>query len=1400
MRDQPMRAIWNTCLFLFITSFAVAQHNIFFKHITTNEGLSQSTVTSILQDDEGFMWFGTQDGLNKFDGSTVKVYKNDPLNPKSISHNLIQTLFKDRTGNIWIGSGEGGLIYFDREKDSFKSYQLNPLDSAGPGRSRVDAIEEDSAGNLWIGTYGGGLNFFDIQSKKITNFKNDPLDNRSLSNDYIKDLLIDRRGKVWVATFHGGLNCLDPSTKSFKQFKFDPKNKNTISRNDISKIFEDSDGNLWAGTDGGGINLFNADKSTFTRYTHSDSDPTSIGHNDVLSLDEDLNGNLWVGTRNGGISILHRGTQKFTTIKHEASNEYSLNNNSIYSLFKDKDGNMWVGTYSGGVNFASAFPKKFKHYKNDINDVNSLSHNNVLSFMEDHAGNLWIGTDGGGLNLFKRDINEFTHYRHKLGDMESIRSDYVLKVFEDSDHTIWTGNFKGGLSFFNKEENKFTTLYLDSINPEPYKETVGPILEDKQDFIWVGTYGTGISRYDKKLKKFKHFSPDPNKPGSISDPIVLAMHMDSKGRLWAGTAGGGLNVLDEQTNTFTTYRHDKKDIGSISSSLINVISEDIHGNIWIGTNGGLNLFHPETQTFTSYHEKDGMPNDVVYGIQQDDHGNLWLSTSKGLSKFNPESKKFRNYDLSDGLQGNSFNRMAFFKNNKGELFFGGFNGFNVFHPDSLIDNNIVPPVYITNFEIFNKTVSVHQKNSPLKKAIDKTEEIIISYKESVFSFDFAALNYTSPDKNEYAYKLDGFDKEWTYTRTKKAIYTNLNPGKYTFKVKASNNDGFWNEEGTSINVIITPPFWKTWPFRIFAITMIVIAIYGFFLIRVRIINNQKTILQQEVTKQTAELIQQKAALEVEREESEKARQDAEHANQAKSIFLATMSHEIRTPMNGVLGMASLLAETVQTQEQQEYTATIRNSGEALLTIINDILDFSKIESDNLELDNQGFDLRKCIEEVMDVFSAKASEIGLDLLYQIDHNLPTQIIGDKYRLRQILINLISNAMKFTPKGEIFVGVELSKILNNNIEINFHVRDTGVGIPDDKLSRLFKAFSQVDSATNRKYGGTGLGLVISQRLVQLMGGTIVVESQPNVGTTFKFSIHTQINQEQIEPAAPQHLIGYEGKKVLLVDENTTSINVLKSQLEQWKLSVTFALSGKEALEILNEPNSFDLVIVDMQMPDMDGLQLAKLIKIKFERLPIILASSIGDEAKSKYPDLFAAVITKPVKQLQLLQDISAALKGAKPSGAIADGKQKYVLSADFASKFPLNILLAEDNPVNQKLAVRILNKLGYQHIAVAQNGLETLEKLSKRFYEVILMDMQMPEMDGLEATKMIRLKEQQQPIIIAMTANAMQGDRDLCLQAGMNEYLTKPVKLEVLMSALEKAAESFRLVAEVAQGKS
>ncbi|MBA4053178.1 MAG: histidine kinase, partial [Marivirga sp.] len=478
-------------------------------------------------------------------------------------------------------------------------------------------------------------------------------------------------------------------------------------------------------------------------------------------------------------------------------------------------------------------------------------------------------------------------------------------------------------------------------------------------------------------------------------------------------------------------------------------------------------------------------------------------------------------------------------------------------------------------------------------------------------------------------------------------------------------------------------------------------------------------------------------------------------------------------------------------EQQEYTDTIRSSGDALLTVINDILDFSKIESGNLEIENRPFDLRQCVERVMDVFGPKAAEKNLDLLYEIDHLIPTEIMGDSHRVRQILLNLISNAMKFTHQGEIVLGVSLRNLSTEHLELAFSIRDTGIGIPQDKLSRLFKAFSQVDSSTTRKYGGTGLGLVISERLVGLMNGSIEVKSEAGVGTTFTFTIKCLVDKENLAQPFSHSRSDMEQKKVLLVEDNETHLRILHNSLTRWKMITTLASSGEQALKILSQSPDFDLVITDMQMPDMDGMKLAQRIKSIYTDLPIILLNSLSDETNANSAGLFFSVIKKPIKQAQLNREILRAVKlevnGEK--GTIVkevDQKITQLLSVDFAAKYPLRILLAEDNPVNQKLALRVLSKLGYNDVGVAQNGMEVIEKFDEQFYDVVLMDIQMPEMDGLEATRLIRSKHYHQPLIISMTANVMAEDKEACRLAGMDDYISKPVKLEILVEMLEKWA--------------
>lgn len=1382
-----------------------------FQHLSTKQGLSQSNVWDILQDRYGFIWIATEDGLNVYDGYTFTVHRNNPMDSTSLSNSNVHCLKQDSSGNVWIGTRDG-LNCYNQNTHTFQRFLHDENNVESISDNDISSIYLDSKNNLWIGT-ADGLNLFDFRKKSFQRFYHDANNAQSLPHSGITSILEDSQHRLWIATSGGLCQWFNGQ---FQNFVRDPKNPRTLSSNLLTSLLEDVDGTLWVGTFDGGLNKMDGSRN-FTRYTNRETDSKSIGGNYIYSLTKDKDGTIWVSS-DGALNKIDKDKGTFTRYTQNQTDANSLSSNIVTKVFFDVNNRMWVGTRFGSINVYDPGKYPFYHYRYNSHDKNSLNNNTVSCFEEDRNGNFWIGTDGGSLNYFDRRTNKFTNY------FNTFSNNKVLAVKRDKKGGLWIGMWSAGLNYYNPTTKEIKRYKHDPEKPTSLSDNnIFHIIEDRKGNIWIATWGNGLNKYNPETDDFTVYTHDPKNPNSITNFAIDFLMEDSNGKIWIASELDGLDQFDPDTNTFTHYKSDSK-AGSLSSNSIFSLYEDSKKRLWIGTNAGLNLFDPVTETFKHYREKDGLPNDGIMGIQEEPSGNLWLSTNKGLSRFDPEELTFKNYLESDGLQSDQFNRWASFRLSTGELLFGGTNGFNLFHPDSIKINSYKPPVFITGFRLFNKPVDIGP-NEILKQNILLTKEIQLSYLQNIFSFEFTALNYRQPEKNQYRYKMEGFQKDWVdagYER--KAFYTNLSPGEYFFKVIASNNDGVWNEEGASIKIIITPPYWQTWWFTTLTVLIVMSVVYSLFRVRMNTIKKQKLILEKQVSEKTAELLLQKEAVEaqaenmqalheqqqaqteflqtlneelqkqkeeiiVKQEEAEKARREAEQANRAKSIFLATMSHEIRTPMNGVLGMAALLAETAQTPEQKEYTDTIRSSGEALLTVINDILDFSKIESGNLELDNHGFDLRQCIEEVMDVFSAKASQKGLDLVYQIDYQIPAQIVGDSHRLRQILLNLISNAMKFTHQGEIFVSVDLLKMDDKKLDLAFHVKDTGIGIPKDKLSRLFKAFSQVDSSTTRKYGGTGLGLVISERLVQLMEGMIAVESQSGVGTTFTFTIRAGISNASFRQYVHFNTTGNEGKRVLVIDDNTTNLTILKGQLEQWMLTPVLASSGKQALEILDAPERFDLVITDMQMPDMDGLQLSQRIKTK-AALPIILLSSIGDETKRKHPELFSAVLNKPVKQQQLSRVVQAALRPETTLPVMTEESGKRMLSKEFAEKYPLRILLAEDNIVNQKLTIRVLNKLGYKDVEVAQNGLEAIEKFNEQFYEVILMDVQMPEMDGLEATRLIRLKQYQQPVIVSMTANAMQEDKEMCIQAGMDGYISKPINLDELVDALMKAFESYK----------
>ncbi|HVV54292.1 MAG TPA: response regulator, partial [Mucilaginibacter sp.] len=908
--------------------------------------------------------------------------------------------------------------------------------------------------------------------------------------------------------------------------------------------------------------------------------------------------------------------------------------------------------------------------------------------------------------------------------------------------------------------------------------------------------------------------------------------------LWIGTDDMGLSLYDPHSNSFINFKHDDRNSNSISSNTVLDIFEDHTGMLWVCTLGGLNRFDPHARQFTSYKTQDGLPNDYIQAIQEDNKGRLWLSTNNGISVFDPVRKAFKNFTTENGLQADEFKQHSVLKSHDGELYFGGVNGFNAFFPDQITEPAYNPPLVLTRFQIFNKDVDVAKNGndpSPLKQDISETKSITLTHDQSVISFEYASLDYISPAKKKYAYKLENFDKDWNYVEDKNvAVYTNVPPGNYTFMVKSQNSEGKWSPHILKLDVIIVPPFWLTWWFKLLAVAFVTGSIYGAYRYRVRAIIRQKAKLEDQVKERTAVVTQQSEELQAQSDslqalneelqaqseelqavneellsqseelqalneelqaqseelheqktQEHEARQEADRANEAKSIFLATMSHEIRTPMNGVIGMASLLSETALSDEQREYTETIINCGDSLMNVINDILDFSKIESGKMDIEEEDFDLRQSVEEIMDMFSQKASEQHLDLIYQIDFNLPKYVIGDSLRLKQVIINLINNAIKFTSQGEVFIKAFLSQpVSDEEIEIGFSVKDTGIGIPEEKLSVLFRPFSQVDSSTTRKYGGTGLGLIISERLVKLMGGQVWVESRVGEGSTFNFTIRTKTSHKSAaENVLLPGFANLKGKKVLIVDDNKTNLIILKSQLEHWQLVPVICTSAREALAMLSADRSVQLVISDMEMPGMDGAELAQAIKNSQHPVPVIMLSSINDTGRKKYPGLFSAVLNKPAKQNQLLKSICAEL-GERREVEASETKPSSVLDATFALQHPMNILIAEDNPVNQKLIERILAKLGYNSV-ITQNGLEAVQAINQKPYDVILMDIQMPEMDGYEATRTIRKMEIPQPVIVAMTANALAEDRDICLSHGMDNYISKPMKLEALVAILAEA---------------
>jgi signal transduction histidine kinase/ligand-binding sensor domain-containing protein len=1086
-----------TIIFFFVQAFSILSFsqtgNPKFSHLNALDGLSQGQVNAILKDHEGFMWFATDGGVNKYDGYRFTAYRHDEENPASISNNIVYDVAEDDAGNLWMATGSG-LDKFNRYKDEFIHYK--------PGKGIVKNIFQDSRKRIWAAT-SDGLYVLNQANGTFQGYHHISGDSNSLSNNEVYKITADDAGQLWIAT-KNGLDRFNPLSQRFCSYKNKPRNSSSIGGDWIRSVYKDSRGNIWAGTLGGGVALYDPKKNSFINYRHDIHNSNSLCLNDILSFGEDGKGNLWIGTENGGISVFDHAANTFVTYKNDPYDANSLSNNSIYSIYKDDLQGMWVGTYSQGINYLSQYKDKFLDYNEILTNRNGLNDHNILAIAGSGDDYIWIGTDGGGLNRFDKKTQTFTHYLNSKADKNSINSNIVISVIAIDKNLMALGLLRGGLDLFNTKTGRCSHHLPEKNKPNSISLSTVTILCSSLDGnIWAGTWGGGINFYDRKKNSFAHYENNPADTNTICSNFTSCIFEDSKGNLWAGSSEG-LDRLDKSTGKFIHYRHSDKNKKSISQNYVQFIFEDHAHNLWFGTSAGLNLFNPKNQTFTAYTEKNGLANDMIQSIEEDRDANLWLGSNNGLTKFNPTSKAIINYNMSDGLQGMQFKPNSCFQAADGEMFFGGTNGFNTFYPDSLKGNGFVPPVYLTGFRIFDKEVIAGAKGSPLQQPVSEVKEITISYKQSVFSFQFAALNFTRPGENEYSYKLEGFDKDWNYAGHKyTATYTNLDPGTYVFKVKGSNNDGVWNETGTSVKIIITPPYWLTWWFRMGMLLLITGSGIGFYLFRMNIIKKQNLLLEQKVNEQTIQLLHLNKEERAARIEAGEANKQLLLINKELEQFAYVASHDLQEPLRMVTSYLTLLDRkygNIIDDKGKQYIHFSVDGARRMRQIILDLLEYSRVGRD--ESNCEDIDLNILVKDIESLFQIQIKEKNAIIRY---NNLPV-VNGYKVPLRQAFQNLISNALKYSNKDrdtEIKItATELSGFWE------FAVIDNGIGIDKQYFDKVFILFQRLHNKD--EFSGTGIGLAVTKKIIENMGGKIWVESEEGKGCTFFFTLSKQITR--------------------------------------------------------------------------------------------------------------------------------------------------------------------------------------------------------------------------------------------------------------------------------------------------
>ncbi|CUP50011.1 hybrid sensor histidine kinase/response regulator transcription factor [Bacteroides thetaiotaomicron] len=1167
------------------SAFSETPEQITFSYISINEGLSQSTVFSIDQDKRGNMWFATYDGVNKYDGYAFTVYQHNEDDPNSIANDISRIVKTDSQGRVWIGTRDG-LSRYDEEKDIFQNffYEKNGK------HLQVNGIEEISPEQLLIST-PEGLIMFDIKESK---FIDDSFS--TAMHKTIASTLYRQDDQIYIGTSTDGLYTYSITQKTFE--KVIP----ILGTKQIQAILQQSPTRIWVATEGAGLFLINPKTKEIKNYLHSPSNPKSISSNYIRSLAMDSQNRLWIGTFND-LNIYHEGTDSFASYSSSPVENGSLSQRSVRSIFMDSQGGMWLGTYFGGLNYYHPIRNRFKNIRN-IPYKNSLSDNVVSCIVEDKDKNLWIGTNDGGLNLYNPITQRFTSYT--LQEDESARgigSNNIKAVYVDEKKSlVYIGTHAGGLSILHRNSGQVENF--NQRNSQLVNENVYAILPDGEGNLWLGTL-SALVRFNPEQRSFTTIEKEKDGTPVVSKQITT-LFRDSHKRLWIG-GEEGLSVFKQEG--LDIQKASILPVSNVTKLFTNCIYEASNGVIWVGTREGFYCFNEKDKQIKRYNTTNGLPNNVVYGILEDSFGRLWLSTNRGISCFNPETEKFRNFTESDGLQSNQFNTASYCRTSVGQMYFGGINGITTFRPELLLDNPYTPPVVITKLQLFNKVVRPDDETGILTKNISETKSITLKSWQTAFSIEFVVSNYISGQHNTFAYKLEGYDKEWYYlTDSRTVSYSNLPQGTYQFLVKAANSDGKWNPIPTALEIIVLPIWYKTW----WALLIFFATFAGFITFVFRFFWMRKSM---------------EAQLEIERRDKE----HQEEINQMKMRFFINISHELRTPLTLILTPLQEIINKISdrwTRNQLEY---IQRNANRLLHLVNQLMDYRRAELGVFELKAKKGNAHQLIQDNFLFYDklARHKKITYTLHSELEDK---EVLFDANYLELIVNNLLSNAFKYTESGQ-SITVTLKE---ENGWLLLQVSDTGIGIPINKQGKIFERFYQIES----EHVGSGIGLSLVQRLIELHHGRIELDSEENKGSTFSVylpqdlsvykpselaSNDEQNEEEQVYSTNSKAMYFIDTEKVenesvesgdkkrgtiLIVEDNNEIRRYLSNGLADL-FNTLEAGNGEEALEKLKD-NEVDVIVTDVMMPVMDGIKLCKNVKqnIRTCHIPVIILSAKTD----------------------------------------------------------------------------------------------------------------------------------------------------------------------------------------------